>query len=492
MKRSVVMLVLATTVTASPTCGTIALAASARDTAGMPQAIAQAQAFEGRIEYDAARTDVRDAAVVHGILEISGPHWQLKESGPGYSLEAGDGGSALRSGSTVAAFDDPIESDALANPWAIALGRLHAEGWSASPGSARRWTTTSGLSAYLDPTGEFVAGVDDQAAAHILSLTFSDWTTIDGLDLPRTIVRSRDGATIGSFEVVRYSVLRLASQPDDAASQPFGAGQHQAAAAAARGGGFANDARGSAGWVDFFKLCELLALAIAIVAWLRRDAFIATACRRLAQDPRAFTDQGVSVFVSPDGMLYFDGCEYRVGAHYYGRPAIVQTSPLFVRVTAKGVSRAAVLPRKLRPPHQAARRRNVAALVRGVSLIEVLVAMSMFALVVVAGVYPTLISITRANAFAQARSAGLRLAQNALTDEEAACAYGNSVFDGTTTAIENGMSVTVTVRASTTVGAHDIVVAVDSAEGAELARLATTVGPPVPAPSQPPGKPEGP
>jgi len=453
----------------------------------MPQAIAQAQSFDGRIEYDAARTDVPGAPIVHGVLDISGPHWQLAENGPGYLLNAGDGGARLHSASGDATLDDPFEADALANPWAIVLGRLHAERWSAVPGSARIWTSSSNLRAYLDPTGQHVDGIDDRIGSQILSLTFDGWTDVDGLDLPQGIVRLRNGAAVSSFSVVRYSVLRLAPQRADAVAQPLDAARHQTNTLPALTLHPMSGADASAGWSNFFRACEFLLLAILIVAWLRRDAFLAGACRRLARDPRAFKDEGISVFVSPEGTLYFDGCEYRVGAQYYSRPTTVQTSPLFLRVSAKGVTHAVVLPRRLPPPQRALARTRMAASVRGLSLIEVLVAMSIFTLVVVAGVYPTLILIAKANAFAATRAAAIRLAENALTDEEAACAYGAVVADGTATTSADGLTVAVTVRSSAVTAAHDILVDVTDAGGFDLVRLATTVGPPVPVPSQPPG-----
>src|SRR6202022_4228844 len=141
-------------------------------------------------------------------------------------------------------------------------------------------------------------------------------------------------------------------------------------------------------WPLFTELLALLMIALGIVGWTRRDALMDHLSRRLAADSRAWRREGVSVFVSPEGVLFFEGRPYRVGAAFYGRPALIQSSPLFIRVSAPGESRVLVLARKsqLRARPVVARRSPT-----GFTLIEALAASAVFATVVVAAVFPTLL-----------------------------------------------------------------------------------------------------
>jgi Tfp pilus assembly protein PilV len=235
-------------------------------------------------------------------------------------------------------------------------------------------------------------------------------------------------------------------------------------------------------------------LAIAIVAWLRRDAFVTRMCEQRAEDPRAWRSMSSAAYVNADGVLVLEGNDYRVGPEFFARSVEVQHSALFVRVSAPGLTRVLVLPRRLPRPAPARRRIRRRTAARGLSLIETLAAVAFFAVVIVAAVYPTLIAVAQADLVAAHKRAALVAAANALTDEEQACAYGFAAPTGTTTTTVSGMTVVVTVTDSSVAGARDITVSSSDASGRVLATLATTVGPPVPPPGSvgPPHEPAPP
>jgi len=455
-------------------------ASAAEGEAWLPPTLAQLQALQARIDYEATRIDRGSRQPVRGTLIVSGSAWAVDETAPTSHFRADEAGGSLDGAAGSLAVDDPLDADALANPWAVVMGRLHAEKVLASPGSSRVFTTSGQLRVYLDSAMDRIVGVDE--AAPDLSFVFDDWVVVDGVELPRSVVRLRGGVTDGMYRISDYRVGAVApesapnlSAPANAVAEPSTAEPSLAALHPLA------TADTSAAWSRFAGACELLFLAVLCVAWLRRDAFIASACSRLARDPRAFKTVGTSVFVSPEGILFFDGCSYRVGAEYYGLPALVQTSALFLRVSVKDSSRALVVPRKFRPIHRFGPLRRPARAL-GFSLIEVLVAVALFSLVIVGGVYPTLISISRAHAFAEERSRTIRIAANALTDQEAALAYGTASVEGAETSTIDGMQVLTSVSQSDIAGASQISVIVDAEDGRELARVSTTVGPPVPAP----------
>jgi type II secretory pathway pseudopilin PulG len=124
----------------------------------------------------------------------------------------------------------------------------------------------------------------------------------------------------------------------------------------------------------------------------------------------------------------------------------------------------------------------------GLSLIENIVAMGLFVSVVVGAVYPTLVVMANGDRIARMQDDAVRLAANALNDEEAASAYG-PITDDSVRMQAGALTVVVTVGPSQSgvAGAHDIDVAVEDAGGHALAHAISTVGPAVPAPP-PPGQ----
>jgi hypothetical protein len=121
-------------------------------------------------------------------------------------------------------------------------------------------------------------------------------------------------------------------------------------------------------------------------------------------------------------------------------------------------------------------------------MIENIVAMGLFAAVVVGAVYPTLVVMANGDRIARTQTDAVRLAANALNDEEIASAYG-TVTDDSVRMQDGALTVVVTVGPSQSgvAGAHDIDVAVEDVTGRALAHAITTVGPAVPAPP-PPGQ----
>ena len=102
--------------------------------------------------------------------------------------------------------------------------------------------------------------------------------------------------------------------------------------------------------------------------------------------------------------------------------------------------------------------------------------------VIVAAVFPTLVVLAHADRVAAQRETALQIASNALVDEESALAYGFSIHDSSGSFGVEGMQLTVTVSPASLTGLHQITAQVNDASGAILARIATMVGPPVPAP----------
>ena len=193
-----------------------------------------------------------------------------------------------------------------------------------------------------------------------------------------------------------------------------------------------------------------------------------------------------TLFVTADGRLWFDGAVYRVGAQFYGRQAVVQSSPLFLRIGAREVPRAVVLARKFRLPALRSATKARRARSAGFSLIENVVAIGLFAAVIVGAVYPTLAVMANGDRIARTQDDAVRLAANALNDEEIASAYG-TVSTGSVRTMQGQFTVVVTVETSQTGlnGAHDIDVLVEDSNGRSLAHAISTVGPGVPAPPPP-------
>jgi type II secretory pathway pseudopilin PulG len=163
----------------------------------------------------------------------------------------------------------------------------------------------------------------------------------------------------------------------------------------------------------------------------------------------------------------------------------VQSSPLFLRIGAREVPRAVIVARKFRVPAL-----RIAMIERsrstGFSLIENIVAIGLFSMVIVGAVYPTLAVMANGDRIARTQSDAVRLAANALNDEEIASAYG-AVNVGTMKTQNGALTLVVTVEVSKSgvAGAFDIDVAVLEPGGRTLAHAISTVGPPVQAPPPP-------
>ncbi len=447
----------------------------------------QAHTFRGRISYVVHQADLVSAPDVRGDLTVSPNSWTLREQSPQQTALAGTGGATVDGGGVHVGVDDPLAAGSIANAWAVAIGTL-ATGPVAADGGDGVWKSAR-LRMYLDDARSSVVGLADVAGSANVSFAFDDWEDVGGMQLPQRVLRLRDGVPEASYSITGYTVTRAFPE----APIPTAPAPHRAPIADSSLGWTAGQSPIRLVGVAFpWRLLStafgLLLLAVLVVAWTRRDALIERVRRIVQDDPRGWTARGVSVFVSPEGRLHFDGAEYRVGAEFFDRMAVVQTSPLFLRVGSRDVPRAVVLARKFRPAAvfagQTTARRPRSA--HGFSLIETLVAVALFAMVMVGAVFPTLVVMARGDAIAATQEDAVRIAANALGDQEAACAYG-AVTDGTVTSQIGQLSLTVAVGPSATgvAGASDIDVTVTDASGRTLAAAASTVGPAVPIPPPP-------
>jgi hypothetical protein len=165
---------------------------------------------------------------------------------------------------------------------------------------------------------------------------------------------------------------------------------------------------------------------------------------------------------------------------------------LFLRVSAPGVPRASILPRKFRPIDLGiASRRTRKSAARAYTLVETIVATALFASIILFGIYPALAALSRADALAQARSLAVIIASNALSDEQAADYYDGGAPQGTTVTDVDGLVLTVTVTANGFRGARDLDITVTDGGGDTLASVASMLGPPVKAPPDSGGGPPG-
>ena len=166
----------------------------------------------------------------------------------------------------------------------------------------------------------------------------------------------------------------------------------------------------------------------------------------------------------------------------------MQSSALFIRVSAPGESRVIVLARKSRlRARPAVARRSTA----GFTLIEALAASAVFATVVVAAVFPTLLVLAHADRLAAQRELALQVATNALADEQAVLAYGFSIKDESKITTVDGMTVSESLTPASVASLHNLAIEVADASGNTLARVVTQVGPPVPTPGGPSLSPSG-
>ena len=448
----------------------------------LPVALAHLVSFRGQLSYTAHPVD-DPSDVIDGSLEVDPSGWSLDEASVRYRLHASSRGSWLRTQTMTLAFDDPLRMDALANSWAVVLASAGTERLQHEPGGSS-WISRTGLRIYLDASGMQVLGVSDLQGS--LSYSYGDWTQVGGLDLPRSIVRLRAGTPYGSYVIDDYRA-QWSPGPADVRATTVDAAAPRASVAAQSLAPAETNARG----LRLFNIMFVLAACALLVAlFLRRDVLIERISRRISHDPRAWKEAGVTIFVSPEGVLTFQGCMYRIGPMFFNRPVIVQTSPLFIRVSAPGEARSLIIARKFAPPLPGARRAQA-----GFTLIEALTASALFATVIVAAVFPALVVLARADAIAASHELALRIAANALTDEEAALAYapfGSAISDDAKVVLVDGMTVSERVETASPSSLHTLTIDVRDGGGQSLAHLVTMVGPPVPPPpsaSPPPGEP---
>ncbi|HLJ82614.1 MAG TPA: prepilin-type N-terminal cleavage/methylation domain-containing protein [Candidatus Eremiobacteraceae bacterium] len=448
----------------------------------------QAHAFRGRITYTVRNASDASAPSASGQLVVDRSGWVLEEHAPSEVARAGSHGASVDSPGVHVGVDDPLAAGSIANAWAVAVGTLATEPVSSIAGDAV-WKTAR-LRLYLNDARDSVVGMADTAGVGDVSFAFDDWTDVSGMLLPRRIMRLRGGVSEASFSVSDYTVLRAI--PTGPLPSPIRHAIMDGSVGWTAGQAPVRLAAIEFPWRLFLTAFGLLMLALIAVAWTRRDALLQRLCLWVEDDPRGWATRGVSVFVSPEGRLLFDGSEYRVGPQFYNRPAVVQSSPLFLRIGSRDVPRSVIVARKFRPLSAAANARGRSARsqhtrsAHGFSLIETLVAVAVFAAIVVGAVFPTLIVMARGDAIAATQEDAVRIAANALGDQEAASAYG-AVTDGTTTSQIGQLTLTVTVgpSASGAAGASDIAVAVTDQMGRTLARAISTVGPAVPLPPPP-------
>ncbi|MBC5825511.1 MAG: hypothetical protein GIW99_04495 [Candidatus Eremiobacteraeota bacterium] len=445
--------------------------ASAEPVSAVPQHLSDLRGFRGRVSYVGRRFAPHGTDVATGTLVAADRCWALDESHDRLSLHAGPDGGTLRSREVSAGFDDALQTDELVNPWAVILGKLTCESWERTA-LAGAWRSADGMRVYLDADRTHVVGASEPSGPADLSFTFGDWLEQDGLQLPRRIVRLRNGFADATYEISKYVVTRAIAAPSRDVVMPAVVGSPLPDASAT-----SPDLQAGVGRRLWATLIVLAAVGFGAIAWLRRELLVERLCRRLSADPRGWRSQGESAFVSPEGLLYLDGRSYDVGSSFYNRVVTVQHSPLFLRVSSAAVPSAVVLPRKFRSePHR--KSRNTAAF----SLIDIVVATGLFAVVIVGAVFPALIAVARAGSLAQKYAAAASLARNALSDQEAVCAYEPGVQTGSSTKLVGGLALTVDITAATA-GADDISVAVRDSDGRTLIRAVTMVGPPVPRPS---------
>ena len=451
------------------------------DTVPLPVAIADVVSFHGQLRYHAHPADDASATVT-GTLVVNSDTWSLEERSARVYVFASNQQSWMRTGSQTVVFDDPLNVDAIANTWAVLL----ATAAGASPlrdAGGTSWTTGEGSRVYLNGGQTDVIGAVDTRTGADTSFAFDQWVTVNGVRLPQSIVHMRSGVAVASFVVDDYLVDWETSGAQTSAHAVSTQKYTQLLPAPVTA------TPAPSAWPLFAVLVAALIVALGVVAWTRRDALIEHVSRRLAGDPRAWRREGVNVFVSPEGVLFFEGRPYRVGAAFYNRAALVQSSALFIRVSAPGESRVIVLARKSRlRVRPAVARRSTS----GFTLIEALAASAVFATVVVAAVFPTLLVLAHADRLAAQRELALQVATNALADEQAVLAYGFSIKDESKITTVDGMTVRESLTAAGVASLHNLAIEVADASGNTLARIVTKVGPPVPTPGGPSPSPSGP
>jgi hypothetical protein len=456
------------------------LRTAAAGTAAVPVAVSALQSFKGSIAY-AAHDTADPGRTIAGDLSVGRGRFTLDERSDAAILHISDTQSWLQQDGRKLYFEDPLAADELANPWAVMLGASVTLPISADP-SGHSWRLGGHMRVYPDGSQGGLAGLVDIAPGADVSFSFDGWQDVQGMWMPSNVVRFRNGVVEKSFVIDSY---RVAFAPGERAA-PAGEAQVTVPVSAPERTPDTTSASGARGLRFFLVLFAWLALGLAVAAWMRRDAIAGAVGRRLASDPRAWRDEGTSVFVSPEGFLSFGGRRYRVGAAFFNRRVNVQSSPFFIRVSAPGTGMPLVLARKF-PLHDLAASSRKAA---GFTLVEALVATALFACVIVAAVFPTLVVLAHADRVAALHETAIEVANNALVDEETALAYGAStVATGSATSRVDGLDLTITVTPTSIAGMQLVTAAVDDPSGAPLARIATMVGPPVPPPDDTPSPP---
>ncbi len=448
----------------------------------LPASLSALRNFRGTLAYTAHPAG-DPSQIIAGSLAVTGEHFTLDERSRTEAVHVSDGQSWLASDGRTFYFDDALGVSGLANAWAVMVAGCVTLPLQPDP-SGRSWTAGARMRIYPDlQSGDRIIGLVDIAPGADVSFSFGDWQSVDGLALPASVVQLRDGIAAGAYVIDRYQVAWAPQRP-----APAGAGQSVPAPAPADQHNPLLARTGSqerAALRFFGLLVALLALSLGIAAWLRRDALADRLCRRLASDPRDWRDEGTTAFVSPEGTLWFGGRRYHVGSAFFNRRALVQSSMFFIRISAADTGLPVVMARKF-PRHEPPRPSRSAA---GFTLVEALVATALFASVIVAAVFPTLVVLAHADRVAALHEAAVQVAANALVDEEAALAYGSSISDASSVSNVDGLRLTVAVTTSSVNGLHQITATVADANGAQLARIATMVGPPVPAPDDQPQSP---
>lgn len=445
----------------------------------LPPTLAQLGAFRGHIEYAAVRLGAAHRQIIMGTFVVRDGGFDLTESVNGSTLHADASGAVLQPGGGHVS--DALAAPGLANAYLVIVGRLGVLGVAAKPPMSGDMTLADGTRLYEDPGALHVVGATVAGAPHY-AFRFDDWTNENGVLLPRAVVRTRDGAADGVFRIGGYHVMRgtFAGATSPAAAVTPASSVDAAARLVLDPRRFGADRIADA-QRPFGSLMLLLALGVLVVAWWRRDGWLDKLCSRAAGDERGWRTIGRSSFVSADGDLFLDGCRYRVGPEFFARSVTVQASPLFVRVSAPGVGKAAVLPRRI--AELGKRKLSARQTQAGMSVVEAFVACSLFALVVVGGVFPAVTAAARADAVAQRAALALILARNALDDQESVMQYGAAVSPGSTQTDVEGMHVVTTVTAADGSGVYDVVVRVTDTRGSASAVLGTSIGLPVPTPA---------
>lgn len=436
----------------------------------LPPALASLHEFRGRVDYTARRDG--STAAIDGSLVVTPDGWTLDERTPTYDLRAGEAGARITfANGTDAAVADLFDSDVLSNAWAALLGEL-ATGPVAASGQAAMWNSGS-LRVFLDPAAAQIIGLRE-AGIDDVAYSLDDWWTVGPLEVPHRILRLRGGVPEASYSVTDY---RIAASVDAAprAAQPYAPSLHRPTSGVVDL--FAAVPPIDVGWAQRAATIAftLLVLALGIVAWSRRDAWIAAWCTRIARDPRGWRTTGISIFVEPDGTLFVDGSRYRIGAAFYGRAALVQRSALFIRVTSPAVPHAVVLPRRFTKTELGVRPHAERRTTAGFTLIETMVASALFAAIVLLAVYPAIAAVARADAMASERARAAIVAANALSDEETASAYGGVAF-GTTTTTADGLVLSVSVSPGSVKDESDLDVVVTDPDGHVLAHVVSWLG----------------